>query len=399
MVPLFVAAGGAARRSCCAFPSSSGTRTGTPAGRCGWRRRSWTSSSASAPARSRSRRRNCTRRATRSTSTRFTPSDDPPAEGPLRLARAGPDGALEGLRHDARCTRARDRAGPRRRARATRPPADRGREGAPARAGGGRRRVRCPARPGSDRAAARAGRDSGAAASGRCAPQRDPAAQSETLDKVVYEAAACGVPVIASNTALDEFLAGLPVELRFRARDAESLAETLLDFAAAGLGRSPRSWSRAPPPRRRRPLRRIVGGYGRGDRCRPDPRVTSSPWRPSPLSPALTSRDRDVRAARPYVLSRAPLRTFMRRLLGITSLALLDAVGLGARPLHRARPAQHRLRRSRSLEPALANGVRGVAAVPDPDHPARLLAGGAVRHARAPRRSRAGRVVAPARRR
>ena len=58
--------------------------------------------------------------------------------------------------------------------------------------------------------------------------------ESETLDKVVYEAAACGVPVIASNTALDEFLAGLPVELRFRARDAESLAETLLAFAAAG---------------------------------------------------------------------------------------------------------------------------------------------------------------------
>ena len=58
--------------------------------------------------------------------------------------------------------------------------------------------------------------------------------ESETLDKVVYEAAACGVPVIASNTALDEFLGGLPVELRFKARDAEGLAETLLAFAAAG---------------------------------------------------------------------------------------------------------------------------------------------------------------------
>lgn len=57
--------------------------------------------------------------------------------------------------------------------------------------------------------------------------------ESETLDKVVYEAAACGIPVIASNTALEEFLAGLPVELRFRARDAESLAQTLLDFSAA----------------------------------------------------------------------------------------------------------------------------------------------------------------------
>ena len=58
--------------------------------------------------------------------------------------------------------------------------------------------------------------------------------ESETLDKVVYEAAACGVPVIASNTALDEFLAGVQVELRFKARDSEGLANTLLAFAAAG---------------------------------------------------------------------------------------------------------------------------------------------------------------------
>ena len=47
-----------------------------------------------------------------------------------------------------------------------------------------------------------------------------------------------------------------------------------------------------------------------------------------PSEPALRSRDRDVRAARPYVLSRVPLRTFGRRVLGITSLALLDMVGL-----------------------------------------------------------------------
>jgi len=57
--------------------------------------------------------------------------------------------------------------------------------------------------------------------------------ESETLDKVVYEAAACGVPVMASNAALDEFLSGLAVELRFRARDPESLAQTLLAFSAA----------------------------------------------------------------------------------------------------------------------------------------------------------------------
>lgn len=56
---------------------------------------------------------------------------------------------------------------------------------------------------------------------------------SETLDKVVYEAAACGVPVLASNAALDEFLGGLPLELRFAARDADGLAGLLQAFAAA----------------------------------------------------------------------------------------------------------------------------------------------------------------------
>lgn len=57
---------------------------------------------------------------------------------------------------------------------------------------------------------------------------------SETLDKVVYEAAACGVPVIASNSALADFLGDLPLELRFPPRDAERLADTLAAFAAAG---------------------------------------------------------------------------------------------------------------------------------------------------------------------
>jgi glycosyltransferase involved in cell wall biosynthesis len=57
---------------------------------------------------------------------------------------------------------------------------------------------------------------------------------SETLDKVVYEAAACAVPVVASNTALAEFLDGLPVSLRFRARDSRDLARALASLAAAG---------------------------------------------------------------------------------------------------------------------------------------------------------------------
>jgi glycosyltransferase involved in cell wall biosynthesis len=58
--------------------------------------------------------------------------------------------------------------------------------------------------------------------------------ETETLDKVVYEAAACGVPVLASNAALDEFLGGLALELRFPPRDADRLAELLLELQAAG---------------------------------------------------------------------------------------------------------------------------------------------------------------------
>jgi glycosyltransferase involved in cell wall biosynthesis len=56
---------------------------------------------------------------------------------------------------------------------------------------------------------------------------------SETLDKVVYEAAACCVPVLASNVALDEFLGDLPLELRFPPRDAVRLGELLIAFKAA----------------------------------------------------------------------------------------------------------------------------------------------------------------------
>jgi len=56
---------------------------------------------------------------------------------------------------------------------------------------------------------------------------------SETLDKVVYEAAACEVPVLASNSALKEFLDGLPLQLSFPPRDAEALADRLVALAAA----------------------------------------------------------------------------------------------------------------------------------------------------------------------
>jgi glycosyltransferase involved in cell wall biosynthesis len=57
---------------------------------------------------------------------------------------------------------------------------------------------------------------------------------SETLDKVVYEAGAAGVPVLSSNVALDEFLGGLPVRLRFARKDPDDLARALLEIAAAG---------------------------------------------------------------------------------------------------------------------------------------------------------------------
>jgi glycosyltransferase involved in cell wall biosynthesis len=56
----------------------------------------------------------------------------------------------------------------------------------------------------------------------------------ETLDKVVYEASAAGVPVLSSNVALDEFLADLPIGLRFARRDPADLARALLEVASAG---------------------------------------------------------------------------------------------------------------------------------------------------------------------
>jgi glycosyltransferase involved in cell wall biosynthesis len=55
----------------------------------------------------------------------------------------------------------------------------------------------------------------------------------QTLDKVVYEAAACGVPVLASNPALAAFLGDLPLELRFEPRDADGLAARVRALAAA----------------------------------------------------------------------------------------------------------------------------------------------------------------------
>ena len=60
-----------------------------------------------------------------------------------------------------------------------------------------------------------------------------PRGGSATLDKVVYEAAACELPVLASNPALDEFLSDLPLELRFAPRDDAGLANLIRQLADA----------------------------------------------------------------------------------------------------------------------------------------------------------------------
>lgn len=57
--------------------------------------------------------------------------------------------------------------------------------------------------------------------------------RSDALDKAVLEAAACEVPVISSNAALDGLLDGLPLSLRFPPRDAAALADRLVALEGA----------------------------------------------------------------------------------------------------------------------------------------------------------------------
>lgn len=57
------------------------------------------------------------------------------------------------------------------------------------------------------------------------------------LDKVVYEAAACAVPVLACNPYFDEFLGGLPLELLFASDDDADLARVLREFGGTGTDR------------------------------------------------------------------------------------------------------------------------------------------------------------------
>jgi glycosyltransferase involved in cell wall biosynthesis len=54
-----------------------------------------------------------------------------------------------------------------------------------------------------------------------------------TLDKVVFEAAACARPVISTNPSFGSLLGGLPVELIVRRGDAQALAAALAAVATA----------------------------------------------------------------------------------------------------------------------------------------------------------------------
>jgi glycosyltransferase involved in cell wall biosynthesis len=57
--------------------------------------------------------------------------------------------------------------------------------------------------------------------------------RSQTLDKAVFEAAACAVPVLSSAEAFAPLLDGAGLTLRFPPRDPAALADLLLAFAAA----------------------------------------------------------------------------------------------------------------------------------------------------------------------
>lgn len=61
-----------------------------------------------------------------------------------------------------------------------------------------------------------------------------------SADKVVFEAMACGRPVLASNPALAEALSASPIALRFTEGDPSSLAQRLVELAKA----PPDLWAR-----------------------------------------------------------------------------------------------------------------------------------------------------------
>ncbi len=56
-----------------------------------------------------------------------------------------------------------------------------------------------------------------------------------TLDKAVYEAAACARPVVSTNPAFASLLGGLSLPLLVPARDPKALADTIVAVAGAGV--------------------------------------------------------------------------------------------------------------------------------------------------------------------
>ena len=170
-------------------------------------------------------------------------------------------------------------------------------------------------------------------------------------DKVVYEAAATCLPVLASNPALDGFL---PEELRFERDDPAGLAERIRALATAdraALGR------RAARTRRARPLGRGLGRPGRRARALGEP-ARSCTWRRRRGSPARRStcccllpqlRERGWDVALRRCCTRASRARWSSR-------ARLEGAGV---PVEQ-RPAPARRRPDRVL-PRLSRLVRGAA--------------------------------------
>ena len=269
---------------------------------------------------------------------RLPPAAGPRAhDGPLRLLALGRMTRAGRATHDARRrSSSRSSEGSTRTLEIRGPAADRRRAAHLAELEARRRGLAVPARARAARAAVAARRRSR-----RCSRHADAllsATQprgSETLDKVVYEAGACGVPVLSSNAALDEFLGGLPRRLRFAPRDAGELARALLELAAAGPSCAPRGGRRAAAAGRRGPLGRVVGGRGHGDRWPAQtPRVRSSPWRRSPRSPRSAVPRPRTSGRRGRTSSRA--RRCGRSCAGVLGIASLVA-------------ARHRRARARPL--------------------------------------------------
>ena len=368
------------RRAACR--SCSGTRTGTRAARCGSRlrladvvlsvdRRSFPLEIAEgARDRPRDRRRAVHARGRTARARRAAAA-----------ARARPDGALEGLRHDARRARLAAERGSTR-ARDPRPGADRRR--ATRTAPSWRRSSRpsdVAARPRADRAAASPRDEIPAllrAADALVSATQPRGARRSTRSSTRRRRAACrwsrATPRSTSSSAGFPS-SSVPGARRGGARGA--LAR--LRRGRPGGARATRA--RAAPPRRRAATRSTRGRTPSRRSLPPRPASNIVAVATQPSEPAL-ARARDARRPRGAAVRlprAAPLRTF-------GAPRARDRVARAARRssgsslgLYLALVLRSSSSATRSSGACSADGVRGVAAVPDPDHPARLLAGRAVR--------------------